>query len=263
MANFSYEDYEKKSSSAGTTDFKVGYFGLKDDGDEAIVRFNYSSVKDFNIVTVHNIKTTNKEGKEFYKRVSCLRGVNDPMDKCPLCARGSKLESKLALKLYVKLIEYVKTDDGRITPKAKVWERPASFAGDLKTYLDEYGDLSDFIFKIKRRGVRGSLQTTYDIIPTRPEIYKPEIYVKDFSDFNDFKLAGSNYLVKTAEEMNIHINTGAFPKTVRQPEESKPVVATTPSITPTTTPATPVDPVVNKPQSQENPLDGRPKRYTF
>jgi hypothetical protein len=251
MANISYTDYENKkgTSNQSQKEYKVGYFSLKDDGDEAAVRFAYSSVEEFNIVTVHVIKTTNKEGKELYKRVSCLRESHDPLSKCPLCLAGNKVVDKF----YVKLIEYVKDENGVVTPKARVWERPAKFARELKSFIDEYGDLTNFIFKIKRRGNRGSMDTTYNIIPvpsTSP-IYKPEIYVKDFSDFEGFKLAGSFYMVKTEDEMKVFLSTGDFPR-VESAEKSqsydKPAATSN---------------VETNPQGSVNPTEGRPQRYKF
>lgn len=272
MANFTYTDYENKKGGSTTAnkEYKVGFFGLKDDGDEAIVRFAYSSLEEFNIVTVHSVKTTTRDGKETYKRVSCLREGQDSVSKCPLCASGNKLASKF----YVKLIEYVKDENGKITPKARVWERPAKFAKELKSFMDEYGDLTNFIFKVKRRGNRGSMDTTYDIIPTRQDVYKQEVYVKNFSDFDGYKMAGSSYLVKTADEMNAYLTAGDFPRTESVVAKTPaPAMATTRPVAPTTptTQATPAPkPVDAQPARVEqekpkpaNPTEGRPQRYTF
>ena len=68
--------------------------------------------------------------------------------------------------------------------------------------MDEYGDLRDVVFKIKRRGARGSLQTTYDILPANSNIYKEEIYKKDFSCFNNFDTSKHSYFIKTGETAN-------------------------------------------------------------
>lgn len=262
MANISFADYENKKSSPtqSNKEYKVGYFSLKDDGDEAVVRFAYNSVTEFNIVTVHVIKTTTKEGKEIFKRVSCLREAHDPLDKCPLCLSGNKVVDKF----YVKLVEYVKDENGNVTPKARVWERPAKFARELKSLMDEYGDLTNVLFKVKRRGTRGSTDTTYlpVYIPSTSPIYRPEVYVKDFSDFEGFKMAGSFYLVKTEAEMNIFLKTGDFPrvetttnKTQTYTQPSAPTVATAqPVATPT---------VDTNPQGSVNPTEGRPQRYKF
>lgn len=262
MANISYADYENKKSSGSSLtskEYKVNYFGLKDDGDEAIVRFAYTSKQEFDIVTVHNIKTTNKEGKEVFKKVSCLRDLRDPISKCPLCASGNKVVDKF----YVKLIEYVKDENGKVSPKARVWERPASFARKLGAFIDEYGNLTETIFKVKRRGVRGSKETDYDILPVNPAVYKQEVYVKNFADFEGFKAAGSFYLVKTASEMAQFLETGDFPRTEPTTETSNSYSApSTPKpVTQQTTPT--VTREVDKPAPTSNPTEGRPQRYKF
>jgi hypothetical protein len=266
MANISFADYENKKSNTntGTKEYKVGYFSLKDDGDETVVRFAHSSVQDLSIVTVHDVKVTTKEGKELYKRVSCLREAHEPLSKCPLCTAGIKVSDKF----FVKLIEYVKDENGNVTPKARVWERPAKYARKLKSLMDEYGDLTNHIFKIKRRGARGSMKTDYDeiFIPATSPIYKPEVYVKDFSDFEGFKMAGSFYLVKTADEINSFLKMGYFPKTEAIPEKtnsySRPAVNTAASFsTPQATQPQPSEQV--KPTGQSNPIEGRPQRYKF
>lgn len=264
MANISYADYENKKanySNNSTKEYKVGYFALKDDGDEAIVRFGHSTPEEINIVTVHVVKMTNKDGKDVYKRVSCLREPHEPVSKCPLCASGNKMVDKF----FVKLIEYVKDDNGNIVPKARVWERPAKFARELKSFMDEYGDLTNFIFKIKRRGNRGSTDTTYNIIPVRQDVYKPEVYVKNFADFEGFKMAGSFYMVKTAEEINTFLKTGDFPRvesTQRNEGYSKPAtapVAPQPVAQPAVQPSAPT----TEQKGPANPTEGRPQRYTF
>jgi hypothetical protein len=260
MANISFADYaNKKTTGSNTTtkEYKVNYFRLKDDGDEAIVRFAYTSKEEFNIVTIHSIKTTNKEGKEFFKSVFCLRDLRDPVSKCPLCASGDKVVNKF----YVKLIEYVhvKDQNGKIIeviPKARVWERPASFSLKLGSFVDEYGDLTETLFKIKRRGVHKSKETDYDILPANTTVYKPEAHPKNFSDFEGFKIAGSFYMVKTAEEMEQFLETGEFPKVsiTTTAAEPKPVAAP---------PVTTAMPTVEKPVVPSNPTDGRPQRYKF
>jgi hypothetical protein len=268
MANISFVDLENKKSNPNKTnkDYKVSYFSIKDDGGDATVRFAHSSVKEIEslLQTVHIVKTLNKEGKEVFKRIACLRQPGEPASKCPLCSSENKAFSKVVGKFYVKLIEYV-DENGKKVPKARIWERPASYAMKLKSLMDDYGDLTDIVFKIKRRGVRGSTETEYDEIYGKPEIYKPDIYVKDFSGFDGFKVEGSFYQVKTAEEMNIFLTTGEFPKTNSPIEKNtsytKPVTPTfseTPKVTQTQPSEQP------KPSSgQPNPIEGRPQRYKF
>jgi hypothetical protein len=263
MANISFLDYENKKGNYSKTnkEYKVNYFSLKDDGDYAIVRFAHSSVKDISINTVHVVKTVNKEGKETFRRISCLREAHEPASKCPLCASGNKMVNKF----YVKLIEYV-DENGKKVPKARVWERPAEFAAELKSFMDVYGDLTDVLFMVTRNGVRGSTTTRYKPVPipaTSP-IYKPESYIKDFSDFEGFKLEGNFYLVKTAEEIQTFLTTGEFPRTESAIQKtssySKPVT----QVSPEAPKATQTQPSEQpKPVGQSTPVEGRPQRYKF
>lgn len=208
MAQFNYAEYLEKEPVTQQRDF-VQFFGIKPDS-EAIVRFAYSSNDEYELRTVHEVQINGK-----YNRVHCLRTPWEPVDKCPLC----KAENRPQTRFFVRLIEYVKDETGNIKAVAKVWDRPASFAKTLTSYLQEYGDLGQVVFKVKRRG--SGLDTTYEIMYASPHIYKDEIYVPDFSGFKDFDLDKMIARTKTAEEMMTYITTGAFPQPV---EQSAPVM---------------------------------------
>jgi len=210
MAMFSYEDYEKQQKQQAngfnnTERSKVGYFNsLKNDKDEAIVRFNYSSSKEFNLLKVHTVKVGDN-----YRFISCLRAHGlEPLDNCPLCLAGEKIQSKM----FVKLLEYVKDEQGNIELKPKIWARPVSFSNQLKAYLEEYGDLRNIVFKIKRNGAKGDMQTTYDLIVPNQTIYNENIYKKDFSAFDDFDLKYHSYYDLTYNEIENYMKTGQIVK---------------------------------------------------
>lgn len=235
MATVSYTDWSEsrnKKSTASKKDFKVGYFkSLKDDGDEVIVRFAYESVKEFNLQTVHKVKVGDK-----FRTVACLG------DGCPLCASGDKVRTKF----YVKIVEYIKDENGKVFPKSVIWERPANFSKKIisaYTQAVEMGvypttsTIGDVVFKIKRNGAKGSMDTDYDVIPANPNIFKADVYVKNFEDFADLDLAHHSYMVRTAEEVSTFVETGDFPvieKTEVTPTTS---VVETPKVTPTTAPS--------------------------
>lgn len=216
MAQFNYEDYANKKSSKGKggskKDFKVSFFSLTGDGDEAVVRFPYTSPKEFETVTVHRVKVgKTKAGKDLYKSVSCLKeNYFDDDSKCPLCALGE--DNKAKSKFYCRVLVYEKDESGNVVPKAKIWERPLGFANLLSSYFTEYGDISNHVFKIKRKGEAGSKETSYEVIYANAAIYKPEVYVKDFKDFEGYTPEGSAYLTKTEEEMKYFVETGEFPE---------------------------------------------------
>ena len=213
MAKFGYDVYTNAQTQSNENRSKVGYFKLANDGDEAIVRFVYSNASQFDLETVHKVQIGNQ-----FRRVACLRGPLEPIDNCPLCKANIKTERKF----YVKLVEYVPVKDNAgnivgIQAVPKVWERPASGKNDfvkiIKAYLDEYGDLTQMVFKVKRFGVAGSLQTTYEVIPANQQMYPENVYVKDFSGFSDLDLAHHSFMSKNANELNEFLRTGKFPQT--------------------------------------------------
>lgn len=212
MAQFTYDSYQQQKATSSHQ--KIGYFKLKEDNDEALVRFAYDNPSEFRIVTVHSVKVGDS-----YKRINCNRHPYDAINKCALCEAGNELLTKF----YVKIIEYRKDNNGKIYANPKIWERPVGFAKILKGFFDEYGTLSDIVFKIKRHGSKGSLSTTYDVIPTRSDVYKEEFYPKDFSAFESYTFENNAYLIKTNEEIVKFLETNHFddePQTLTSVETS-------------------------------------------
>lgn len=171
---------------------RVSFFTLKNDGDEAVVRIMHDSPEDFDMLAVHQ---TQVDGR--FRNVNCLRSPTDPMDMCPFCAENKKVN----LKLYLHMIQYVKDENGQIVAKPVVWERSTSYAKTIAEYINEYGPLSDMIFKIKRNGAARSMDTTYTIIPGNSKLYPDDLYVKDESLFEGYQALGHAVLDKNYEEM--------------------------------------------------------------
>jgi len=169
-------------------------FKLKNDGDESIVRFFYSDPSQFEVLTVHPGTSA-----DHFKKINCINDLRNGVTDCPLCAAGVKLQSRF----YVKLLEYVRNEDGSITPYARIWDRPAKFMDTLANLITEYGDISDCVFKIKRRGAAGDMQTDYDIMFGNPQVYNSQLYPKDFSAFEGYDLIGTNVLNKTKTELEV------------------------------------------------------------
>lgn len=272
MARFNYSTYLKKEEKKDKGDYKVSYFGLKDDGDEAIVRFVYNSTEEFHLATVHAIEVDGKQ-----RRVSCLRTGTEPLSKCPLCEAGHRVFDKM----YVKLVQYTTDSNGQVLVQGKVWERPAHFSKKIETLFREYGNVSDVVFKVVRRGKKGDTKTDYDILFANPVIYKAEIYTKDFSAFDGFEINKFFYTEKTTEEMSTFVQTGKFPERVKTPTDTlassvqttsstaqqsdvyhttigAPVqtVETVPSVQPST-------PTTSDPTTNTDPTTNRPRRYTY
>lgn len=199
MAKISYENVQQQSENTNTSN--VSYFSLKNDGDEAIVRIMHDSVDTFDIHTVHTVKVNDK-----FRKVECIREPHQPLNACPLCEGGEKIQQRI----YIQMIQYV-VDNGQIVPKAVVWERPASvYAKKLKALIDEYGVLSDYIFKVKRNGAAGSMDTSYELMLGHPNLYPNDKYPK-VNLFEGYNSLGHAVMNKGYNDMVTFINTGNFP----------------------------------------------------
>ena len=199
MAQISYGEIQRNSNEGGT---RVGFFSLKNNNDEAVVRFMHDTPDTFDIAVVHSVNIGGK-----FRNVNCIRSPKDPIDTCPLCAKNVKLMTRI----FVHLIEYVKSENGTIVPTPKIWERPAWFADDLYNKITEYGPLSNSLFKIKRNGAAGDMKTTYSINYCVPSNYPEQFYPNVPDAFNGFSILNFHVLNKTASEMNEFLATGSFP----------------------------------------------------
>lgn len=281
MAQVNYEAFKKFNDNAGQgrqenknfNSQRVGYFGLKDDGDTAIVRFNIKSLEDPSLAVQSIHWVTTAEGK--HRVVGCLR--SDPAEDfnhCPLCASGEKPRYRIVL----QLLEYKQDDNGNTVAVPVTWDQPARFRETLKSYLLEYGDLRNYVFKITRQGKKGDSQTKYSIIPGNQNIYKEEVFKKDFSAFDNFDI-NTRILNLSYEELSNFVDTGNLPTTNNpqtQPEYNlktststntefttfEPVQAPTP-----TSPLRSSGPIrstfTGNTNPNSNPETPAPRRYTY
>ena len=198
MSFISREEFLKMQAERDQNQFarqqssRVGYFSLKDDGDEAIVRFCYTSPDEFEVYTVHPVTIDGK-----FRKVNCINDLRAGIHTCPLCAAGVQLQQKF----YIRLIEYTRDEQGNIVPYARIWERPASYMQILTNLFTEYGPLCDNVFKVKRSGARGDMQTTYSIMFGNPSIYNDQLYPKDFSAFENYSPLGTAIIDKNESEL--------------------------------------------------------------
>lgn len=230
MAQYGYAAYKAKqqsrtqSSSQTSNNFKVGYFNdLKNDKDSVIVRI-VSTMEDLEFATVHRIKVGDR-----FRGVNCLREGNESFDKCPLCAQRNgegNFAFPIANKVYIKLVVYTtEVIDGvsKIVGHAKVWERPVSFVSTLENIADNYGGLNTTLFRIIRNGEKGSMTTSYDLIPLpNNDIYNETNYPKTAEhDFDKIKSVGKMYyLTKSKEDIEEYLKTGSFPESTQTTQTS-------------------------------------------
>ena len=222
MANFSYADYQNviakaQSGESNGSSTKIGFFKMKNDKDEALVRLNVASLDSLQFATVHQLGAAQK-----WMKVSCLNPVGSYYDTCPLCAAvsgGNNSIGKASKKVYVQMmVAYKDVTTGQFSEAIPViWERPAGFSREIANLLNDYGDLTQKVFKVTRNGAAGNMQTTYSISYI-PLFDKPESVTTDFSAFANFNIAKHSFWEKTLGDINIFLNTGSFPEIARAPQ---------------------------------------------
>jgi len=221
MSQFSYADYEdvvaQAQAGASNNTAKVGYFKLSKPNDSALVRFNIGSMNDLPMASIHApiFGTRGYVGLSLpFTGVSCLNKVGDYSDTCPFCkaaAENHAVIGKASKKCYVPmLVAYRNTDGSFGEPQPVIWERPSGFGSELKAKLANNGDLRNSLYIITRIG--SGTQTRYSIDYAMPTVFKDSLVPADFSAFENFKIDKHSFWVKTADEMNAFINTGAFPE---------------------------------------------------
>lgn len=125
---------------------------LKNDGDSVTARFLTKGIVDtddagqpifdFDVHEVHKVKI---DGIERY--VLCLQ------DDCPLC----HAENVSFLRIWIPM----QLTDGT----KKVWARGKREILQMIELAEEYGDLTQYLWEIKRKGDKGCADTSYQLTP--------------------------------------------------------------------------------------------------
>lgn len=268
MGNIDFNSFQNsfqnkpKSNSNNSDKPRVGFFSLKNDKDFAIVRFMIDKPEDFDIVAGHRMNING-----YSRMVNCLRDSNDPVDKCPLCAADKKLEYKF----YIHLIQYIPDETGKLIPVPKVWERSTTYVNTFNNYLNDYGPLSDCLFKVIRNGEARSRDTSYTInfLPPNSPVYNPEVYEKDTTLFKGYKAIGNAVWHYSREKMEELISADSkegveeqvTPRTTfataEYPNPTSTSAPSTPS-TPTQVPPAPVPPAPVPPAYHQATMPNNP-----
>lgn len=249
MATFNYDAYaaqqaQRSNNPNGGPEVQFLNTYLKEDGDVAVVRFPYHSMSELVFETTHSVTFP---GKRYPSRVRCTG------DGCPFCAQGVKLDTRF----FAKVLAYVVDEQsGEVKLVNTVWDRPAAFADiDIKNLMQEYGDISNHLFKIKRNGTGTATRYTISIVMNNT-VYNPAVYKADFSELN--KVDPVKILSKSLAQYNEALNPGAT-----QPAAA-PVSTYTPkpeTITPTVAPVQPTQPAfpgtTPAPTPVEQPVEQR------
>lgn len=193
----------------------ISWFKLKNHGEKATIQFLHTDYESVPLVTFHKVPGNNN----YDVSVDCLRQSDaDPIDVCPFCSAGIKLEASACIYIYNHKENAV-----------EVWERSISFLkNNLKTYFDYYNPLHGKCFDIVRSGQPGDKKTSYTLI-SRDDI--PPY------DLTEFPVPDHTFVLnKTAEEMEQYVLTGSFDS---GPQVSVPPLRRTPA-SPTITPRVPL-----------------------
>lgn len=125
------------------------FFGLKDDGDLAKVRFAHGDDKDLDIYVVHKVSLNGKD-----KLVACLSPVGQA---CPLCQSGYRANVRIVLSV-------LDTRDN----KMKIWDRGKTEIPTILGLVTRYGRLDGRYYEIVRHGKKGDKETKYQFFPLDP-----------------------------------------------------------------------------------------------
>lgn len=180
MDNYSREEMESE------------WLSLKDDGDIERVQFLYETYNDLDAFAVHKVRIN---GQQYDRMVNCIRDYEDPVDRCPLCAAGYKVEPALILAMY-----------SHNDQKIKIWQRGKTFRKLIESKFNRYPDLSNMVFEIERHGKKGDQKTTYELIAM------PDVEPVDVSEIKKPEFIGSVIIDADANAMEEFLQTGEFPK---------------------------------------------------
>lgn len=183
MAVFKFDEVEQFVQD--NNENKINFLKLQDDGWYAKVRFMYGPGEIFEGITVHNVS----EDPRKLRYVPCLRGVNEPLESCPLCANGSKVVAQFFIPLYVHSIVSVTrgVESEQPVNQVMLFQRGTTFKGALQSVVRQTQTsgkpIVSSVFNLVRNGKQGDMKTTYSVeycgtddttiesLPPKPQVY--------------------------------------------------------------------------------------------
>lgn len=184
------------------------FFTLKNDGDTTIAYIMAETIDDLDTFVIHKVKDGDKT-----RNISCLRNAGDPVDYCPLCAAGVKVEVRIFVQLY-----------DAIDKKLKVWDRGKSFLKALSPIARRTKQLYRNPIEIERNGAAGDSSTRYSLFPLEPDAEFPAMNPEDFPEPVEIcSRDKSIVLERTYDELYDYLYNGA-PLVIQQQDEAVPVV---------------------------------------
>lgn len=247
MSQF-YSNYQKMAeeratrqanSANGAQNFvKIGFFGSSKDaagnrikymtksGDSALVRINYGA--DPNELLgewLHPAADGVRINGRPFQKIKCLG--ND----CPICkgiAEGKSVGfGKATTRVFIPMVIAYKLNNGTYTTPEPIAMDGASYMVEiLANTMGDFGALKDHVFKLTRTGSGTDTRYSLSYIPT---FDNEDIITKASLDaFKTFDVTKHSYWVKSIDDINTFLATGAFPEvgnTAVQPQATQAAAA--------------------------------------
>lgn len=197
----------------------INQFYLKNDKDRNFVRILLHDASDIEVYSVHNVKMTSKNGKEYVVQVNCLG------DNCPMCREALKhanqkfpLVSKARDNVYIPLVALY-DHTGKLEPSYMIFNR------STRWYRDVFAGFSarysiDGVCEIERVG--SGIKTTYNIYEARKDpngkpfdnLRSIEELKEDFEVKSDDIFGRRDSLIKnwSVDDFEEFLETGTYPK---------------------------------------------------
>ena len=169
MARFDINNVEEVAPKGGWE--KINWVSLKNDKDEARVRFLAETVEDVEGFVFHDVEAISAKGVKYTKKVDCLNDGNHPED-CPFCVHASATDGKAGIsKRKANLfLELLVEDKNTGEQSIQFWQRPSKYYSELSSTASRYKPLCGRQFDIVRNGAKGVAGTTYSLFPIDSDV---------------------------------------------------------------------------------------------
>ena len=165
MATFDFNQVKDIIPATSNSDKpKIEFLSLKDHGWMAEIRFMYGEGETFQAETVHNVAEAGKPARY----VPCLREPGQPVDACPLCAKGSKIIIQYFIPVFVSKItsinQYGQFQE-EVINRQMLLQRGSKFDALINSAIrqSESKPLVCTLFNLVRNGKAGETGTVYTL----------------------------------------------------------------------------------------------------
>ena len=128
---------------------RVQYFGIKNNGEIKQVRFLYNTLDDIYFDVAHDVNINGRN-----QTIACLNSNGSNPAGCPLCVKGHNQ----SVKLYIPVLDL--TDN-----KVKIWTRSKNFIAQIQALAARNNPISGAVLEITRIGMPRDPKTQYTIMP--------------------------------------------------------------------------------------------------